>query len=1178
MKSAPDHVLSAAAADPVLAHLCDEIIERLQAGDGVDMASLALEHPDHADRLRRLLPALEALVDLGVSAAEHPSHGISAQDKSDLVPRVLGDYRILREVGRGGMGVVYEAEQRSLNRRVALKVLPMAAALDNRQFQRFQLEAQAAACLHHNNIVPVFAVGTEGGVPFYAMQYIEGRSLAEVIRELRRAEGLDREPLSPEAETAPRLADLSTTALARSLVSGQAATPQVDALTEDFSEAGWPLPLGEGARRAGEGPLPAAARPSKPASSTRTRDYCRNVAGLGLQAAEALDYAHTHGILHRDIKPGNLLLDALGRLWVTDFGLAQIQGNHGLTLSGDVLGTLRYMSPEQALGRGVVIDGRTDIYSLGVTLYELLTLQPAFDGKDRAEILRKIGEDDPKPLRKLNSSVPQDLETIVQKALAKAPSDRYATAGDLAEDLRKYLGDHPILARRPSLLDRAAKWGRRHTASVAAASVILVLAMIGLATSTILIAREQRRTAAAFKEADARLQFARKAVDEMYTEVAQKWLAQQSDATPLQRQFLERALAFYQRFAYERGADPAVRFEAAKAEQRVGDIQQKLGRHAEAEAAYHRALEMLEGLRAAPARLEHRQEFARTHRSLGGLLAFTGGLRDAEREYRLALKLRKAVNQQFPNDVGGQHDLADSHDALGRLLGDTGRSREAEAMHREAIVIYEALLTRSPANGDLLHKLTISKNLLAIEIHRQGGRSEDALVVFRRATESAERLVAGNPENPDYRSTLAKCLSSVGFLLHELGRLTESETHHRRSLKLSEGLSADFPQLVDYRSRLADSLTNLGIVLMSSGQLVPSEQVQRRALAIKEKLAFDHPDVPDYWSGVGGSLHNLSTVLGMRSHWDEARTLLERAIANQRAALKINPHHPVYRRFLSNHLALLNEQGGELMKGNHFSESEARFRLVLDQWNDSANDDAGCLRPVVAKAQTNLGILLDLVGRPNEAELAYRAAVEIKEALIAEAPSVLAHRNGLFKTLYHLGHHLSDDPKGQGRPQEAEAAYRRALELCETLAADAPSVREYRLGLAATLDSLGLLLQGSRLAEAEHSGRRAAKVIEALAADEPNDFEVCRDAGAYVHNLAETLRKRGEFGEARQLYERAIPYQCAALRLKPDDSTARQFLRNHLKDLGEILVELGDHAAAKELAKQDIPELKNLRP
>src|SRR3954465_9177633 len=229
MKSTPNHLLSAAASDPALAQLCGEIIEALQAGDRVDMASLALEHPEYADQLRRLLPALEALVDLGASSAQHTRQGISHGCHSDPAPRVLGDYRILREIGRGGMGVVYEAEQRSLTRRVALKVLPMAAALDARQFQRFQLEARAAACLHHHNIVPVFSVGTEGGVPFYAMQYIEGRSLAEVIRELRRADGWDEEPFAPQGGVETGLAVLSTTALARSLVSAQTLTPQTDA-------------------------------------------------------------------------------------------------------------------------------------------------------------------------------------------------------------------------------------------------------------------------------------------------------------------------------------------------------------------------------------------------------------------------------------------------------------------------------------------------------------------------------------------------------------------------------------------------------------------------------------------------------------------------------------------------------------------------------------------------------------------------------------------------------------------------------------------------------------------------------------------------------------------------------------------------------------------------------------
>src|SRR6185369_14584466 len=209
-------------------------------------------------------------------------------------------------------------------------------------------------------------------------------------------------------------------------------------------------------------------------SSTRGRAYIRTVAQLGIQAAEALDHAHTRGILHRDIKPGNLLLDEQGQLWVTDFGLAQIQGNPGLTLSGDILGTLRYMSPEQALARRVVIDGRTDVYSLGVTLYELLTLRPAFDGKDREEVLRKIAFEEPERPRRLKRDIPLELETITLKAMARTPTDRYGTAQELADDLRRFLADEPIRARRPTLAQRARRWMRRHQTLVWSAAVGIV--------------------------------------------------------------------------------------------------------------------------------------------------------------------------------------------------------------------------------------------------------------------------------------------------------------------------------------------------------------------------------------------------------------------------------------------------------------------------------------------------------------------------------------------------------------------------------------------------------------------------------------------------------------------------------------------------------------------------------
>ena len=312
----------------------------------MDLDAFIAAHPERAETLRLVLPALVVLADLGHSAVREPHAGALQESLGGACLGELGDFRILREVGRGGMGVVYEAVQTSLCRRVALKVLPFAAAMDPTQLRRFQTEAMAAAQLHHANIVPVHSVGSERGVHYYAMQFIEGQTLAEVIGERRRIEAPD-DPHPP---------------LRGTFSPGEKAEKS-------------PLPPGEGGRRPGEGGQETAAkRSSSTTPKSHAREQIRLVADLGIQAAEALDYAHKVGIIHRDIKPANLLLDEAGKLWITDFGLARFQEDAGLTMTGDMLGTLRYMSPEQALAKRGYLDHRTDIYSLGVTLYELLTL------------------------------------------------------------------------------------------------------------------------------------------------------------------------------------------------------------------------------------------------------------------------------------------------------------------------------------------------------------------------------------------------------------------------------------------------------------------------------------------------------------------------------------------------------------------------------------------------------------------------------------------------------------------------------------------------------------------------------------------------------------------------------------------------------------------------------------
>jgi serine/threonine protein kinase len=475
-------------ANSVLAEIVEEVTNKFHAGEAVDVEEYSRAHPELAEQLGQLLPALHVLADLRRSA----SSGDAVVVPQSPVPvsaaelGELGDFRILREIGRGGMGVVYEAVQISLARRVALKVLPFAAAMDPKQLQRFKNEAQAAAHLQHTNIVPVHYVGCERGVHFYAMQFIEGQTLAAVIRELRQLAGS--EPANP----AP--AGQAGSAFAKELASGKW-EPVKPRGTKGIESCASEPPTGPHLGAA----TPLNVTPSvavlSTEHSTTSPAFFHTVAHLGLQAAEALEHAHQLGVIHRDIKPANLLVDADGRLWITDFGLAHCQSQPGLTMSGDLVGTLRYMSPEQTLGKRVLVDARTDVYSLGVTLYELLTLRPAYDGRDRQEVLQQIAFEEPRLPRRLNKAIPVKLETIVRKAIAKNAAERYATAQDLADDLRRFLDDKPIRARKPTLLDWARKWVRRHPGVVATGIGGLVVAVIILAVSMLLILSAYRREA-----------------------------------------------------------------------------------------------------------------------------------------------------------------------------------------------------------------------------------------------------------------------------------------------------------------------------------------------------------------------------------------------------------------------------------------------------------------------------------------------------------------------------------------------------------------------------------------------------------------------------------------------------------------------------------------------------------
>jgi len=445
-----------------LEEVVNEICDRLQMGEAVDIDRLAEAYPELSEQLRSLYPTLLAVSSLnpqGHSGELSPSVGSNGDNE------LLGDFRIIRQIGRGGMGIVYEAQQRSINRRVALKILPLAALVDQRALHRFRNEVTAIATLQHPHIVSVYAVGEERGIHYFAMQLIHGQSLAAVINELR--------------ERASREESVIGDAISQIVSDMEDATTEISVSPN---------------RRPGNVELEeTVARGRSATNGARIIDpgYFRNVVGLVQQAANALQHAHDHGIVHRDVKPANLLLDTHGNLFVTDFGLARIEAGAGVTMTGDVLGTLRYMSPEQILANRVVIDHRTDVYSLGVTLYELLTLQPMWSGEDKPDLIRQISFDEPIRPQRLNPAIPIDLETIVLKAISKNPSDRYNSAQSFADDLQRYRDNKSIIARRPTAIKRIAKWTQRNPAIMWSAIIMLAMATVALGVSNYLISRER---------------------------------------------------------------------------------------------------------------------------------------------------------------------------------------------------------------------------------------------------------------------------------------------------------------------------------------------------------------------------------------------------------------------------------------------------------------------------------------------------------------------------------------------------------------------------------------------------------------------------------------------------------------------------------------------------------------
>jgi serine/threonine protein kinase/Tfp pilus assembly protein PilF len=995
---------SSAGLDPV-EMLAEEFAARYRRGERPSLTEYTDKHPHLAKRIREIFPALAVIEEIG-AVGDDMTLAANTGPKAPPVFHRLGDYRILREVGRGGMGVVYEAVQESLGRHVALKVFPAAWPLGSSHLERFRREARAVARLHHTNIVPVFGVGEDSGVHYYAMQFIDGQGLDEVLKQIRRQRRpspRDREPLpAPVARNIP--AD-------EARASGESDTDLTN--------------------------LPEAS-------------YFTRVAQIGLQVADALDYSHKQGILHRDVKPSNLLWDSHGVVWVTDFGLAKAEGSDGLTESGAIIGTLRYMAPERFQGRS---DPRSDVYGIGATLYELLTLRPAFDDTDRLLLIERVTNTEPPRPRRLVPQIPRDLETIVVKALAKEPADRYPTAGDLADDLRRFLDDRPIKARRSSPLERGWRWCRRHPAVAGLAAALLLVLLGGLGLVTALWQRAERQGATA----ELARQETWKAFDDLTSQVALDWLATQQELLPEQKRFLESAVTYYRELAAEHADSEPARKRVARSHCQLGYLLQQLGLNADAEAAFRQAIDLLKPMARFPDQMPSQaQDLARCYHHLGLLLQDKGEHAEALTHYSDALTIKQALLEHFPDQPSYARDLARTHLMLGVLHAADGKPADAEDHYRQALKVHSDWTAKSPSGVKQRLELAMCHHNLSVLLKQQGRRAESESEC-RKALGVQQEMADQFPAVTDGRRELARSHGHLGALLAEQGKTAQADTEFRRALKLQQDLAAQFPAVPTFKKSLAMTHYNLGILLYGRQQSSAAEAEFRLALTLQQELVDQYPQLPAYRLELAKSYLNLGVVLMDLQKPADAEAAFHHALTLQQELLRQFPQAEAYRRGAA--LCYLN-------LGN----------IYLDN---------------------NQG---------EQAEGAFRHALKLHEELAAQFPNAADHRSNLADTLHSCAGLLFK----RGDPDQALPLMRQAISHQQAALTSAPKHPRFRLKLKNHQAQLNEVL----LAQGDHAA--VAVVAKELALVRPDNAADAYDAAAFLARCIPLVEASASFtDEAR---------------------------------------------------------------
>jgi serine/threonine protein kinase/tetratricopeptide (TPR) repeat protein len=1143
-------------------------LEAVEAGRAPDRREWLARYPEFAEELRAffadeerfdslvspLRPAAPGSIITPRAPSALPSTVVRlpVNGQAQAAPRAdgarsFGDYELLGEIARGGMGVVFKARQVSLNRTVALKMIRDGHLAFTEEVQRFRLEAEEAANLDHPHIVPIYDIGEHQGRPYFSMKLIEGGSLAQRMDDFR--------------------------------------FPSLDG------------PAGKDAQ---------GRRWTRPELKQRQAQIAQMLAAV----ARAVDYAHLRGLLHRDLKPGNILVDLQGQPHVTDFGLAKrVRREAGegaanpapLTQSGIAVGTPNYMAPEQAAGPRTALTTAADVYSLGAILYELLTGRPPFKGESLLGTLVQVLEREPEPPRALAPAVHPDLETICLKCLHKDPTKRYASAAALAEDLERFQAGDPIQARPSGNFERLHRWCRRHPARATAVALtgLLVVAAVAVAflwaasearhverlvkeqeqTKNALdeaqrqtrkadaankrLAQEKTETQKALEEsrhqthkanaartqADACFHLAHQAVGDFCVRLSQDRLNKVPGLEPLRKELLEGALTYYEDFIKQRGQDPSLRTELADTYFQVGRITNTISSQHKALAAYQKALAMYqELLRDQPGSVAPRAGIARTSLNMGMILDAVGKPREGLASLHHAREMLEELTKAFPNVPNYQSNLAASCTNLGILYRAQGRLDRALNFFQRALTLQDRLVRRYPKISRFRSELAIGHVNMGV-IYGVLGRQKEALASYEKARSLQGEIVARNPNLPWVQRDLALNHRRIGTRLCEAGDTAAGLKALEQGHRISNLLARSNPNVTEFQTDLALSNRQLGHAYKNSGRPDKALPYYHTARAIMERLAGLYPKVWPIQGELALCYFHLARVQEDRNQKAESLAQLRRARAIQEDLVLADPTNLHYRTQLSD---TLHDLGRALSRMNWLAQARATLRQAVEYQGAAA-----ARAPQVVRYQRDRAAYLETLadvlrreGRPKAHLRCLLDSLAVREAVASIGPRAVGARRELAGSYRQLAEAFG----GYRLLKQAYAWYDKARLLRDELARTHPRDLVLQRDLGTFYFQRALFHYHLKQTEKEVEFYQKSRTIRLkLVEARPKDVSLRSDLCATLNNLGLTLGHAGRYDDGAAVLRQAVEHERVTVALAPRDVRYRQSLDNHYRGLAWAL-------------------------